>query len=252
MIRCDNLTLGYERHPAVHHLSLSVPRAALMAVVGPNGAGKSTLLRAIAGELAPIGGHLRLATGSRAEIAYLPQRGEIDLDFPVSVFDFVAMGLWRELGAFGRLSAAGRTKVAQALAQVGLTGFESRTIGTLSGGQLQRARFARLILQEAELILLDEPFAALDTNTADDLLARVLAWHDEGRTVLVVLHDIGMVRRSFPLCLLLAREPVAFGATAEVLTPQRLAQARLQSEAFDEAAPECHRPPAGLPLEVRG
>ncbi|HRP22772.1 MAG TPA: ABC transporter ATP-binding protein [Thauera sp.] len=240
MIRLDNLTLGYDRHPAVHHLSGEIPAGALVAVVGPNGAGKSTLLKGIAGELRPIGGRIVMPALPAGGVAYMPQRGEIDHSFPVSVFEVVAMGLWHEIGAFGGLSRAQRQRVREALSAVGLSGFESRPIGSLSGGQLQRARFARLILQDAPLILLDEPFAAIDSRTVDDLVALILGWHAEGRTILTVVHDLEQVRRHFPTALLLSREPVAFGPTAQVLTPELLARARRLSEAFDEHAPECH------------
>ena len=240
MIRLDNLTLGYDRHPAVHHLSGEIPAGALVAVVGPNGAGKSTLLKGLAGELRPIGGRIVLAELPPGGLAYMPQRGEIDHSFPISVFEVVAMGLWHEIGAFGGLSRSQRERVRAALAAVGMSGFESRPIGSLSGGQLQRARFARLMLQDAPLILLDEPFAAIDSRTVDDLVALILGWHAEGRTILTVVHDLEQVRRHFPTALLLSREPVAFGPTAQVLTPALLARARRLSEAFDEDAPECH------------
>jgi zinc/manganese transport system ATP-binding protein len=229
-LACDNLTLGYDRHPAVHHLDCSFPRGTLVAVVGPNGAGKSTLLKAIAGELDPIEGGYRLGV-PRERIAYLPQRGELDLAFPVSVFDMVAMGLWRQIGAFGRLRPA----------LAGLSGQEQRPIGTLSGGQLQRARFARLMLQDADLLLLDEPFNAIDSRTIEDLAAIMQEWHAEGRSIIAVLHDLELVRRVFPHCLLLAREQLGFGPTDEVLTPERLARARTLAESFDEHAPVCHR-----------
>ncbi len=240
MIRFDNLTLGYDRHPAVHHLSGDIPAGALVALVGPNGAGKSTLLKGVAGELRPIGGRVLLSELPPGGLAYMAQRGDIDPSFPVSVFDVVAMGLWHEIGAFGALSRSQRQRVRDALATVGLSGFETRPIGSLSGGQLQRARFARLILQDAPLILLDEPFAAIDSRTVEDLVGLILGWHAEGRTILTVVHDLEQVRRHFPTALLLSREPVAFGPTAEVLTPERLARARRLSEAFDEHAHECH------------
>ena len=250
LIRIENLTLGYDRHPAVHHLSGDIAAGALVAVIGPNGAGKSTLLKGLAGELRPIGGRILMPGVHPRALAYLPQRGEIDHGFPVSVFDVVAMGLWREVGAFGGLSRAQRQRVHDALAAVGMAGFEARLIGSLSGGQLQRARFARLILQDAPLILLDEPFAAIDTRTVDDLIALILGWHREGRTVLTVVHDLEQVRRHFPTCLLLSREPVAFGPTAQVLTTELLARARHLSEAFNDDAPECQlesTPAAALP-----
>ena len=240
MIRLDNLTLGYDRHPAVHHLSGEIPAGALVAVVGPNGAGKSTLLKGLAGELRPIGGRIVLSELPPGGLAYMPQRSEIDHSFPISVFEVVAMGLWHEIGAFGGLSRSQRERVRAALAAVGMSGFESRPIGSLSGGQLQRARFARLMLQDAPLILLDEPFAAIDSRTVDDLVALILGWHAEGRTILTVVHDLEPVRRHFPTALLLSREPVAFGPTAQVLTPELLARARRLSEAFDEDALECH------------
>ena len=240
MIRLDNLTLGYDRHPAVHHLSGEIPAGALVAVVGPNGAGKSTLLKGLAGELRPIGGRIVLSELPPGGLAYMPQRSEIDHSFPISVFEVVAMGLWHEIGAFGGLSRSQRERVRAALAAVGMSGFESRPIGSLSGGQLQRARFARLMLQDAPLILLDEPFAAIDSRTVDDLVALILGWHAEGRTILTVVHDLEQVRRHFPTALLLSREPVAFGPTAQVLTPELLVRARWLSEAFDEDAFECY------------
>jgi zinc/manganese transport system ATP-binding protein len=238
----DNLTLGYDRHPAVHHLSGEIPHGALVAVVGPNGAGKSTLLKAVAGEITALQGGFTLAV-RRDAVAYLPQQSELDHSFPVSVFDMVAMGLWRRLGAFGGLDRRLAGRVHHALAQVGLVGYEQRPIGTLSGGQLQRARFARLMLQDAELLLLDEPFNAIDSRTTEDLIALVLDWHRQGRTILAALHDLERVRRHFPSCLLLAREALGFGPTAEVLTAERLATARRLAESFDEHAPVCHRQP---------
>lgn len=237
----DNLTLGYDRHPAVHHLCGEIGRGALVAVVGPNGAGKSTLLKALTGELAPLQGGFRIAADPRA-IAYLPQQSELDRSFPVSVFDMVAMGLWRKLGPFGGIDRIQRALVRETLAAVGLAGVEHRPVGALSGGQLQRARFARLMLQDAELLLLDEPFNGIDSRTTEDLIRLVLDWHAQGRTIVAVLHDLERVRRYFPQCLLVAREALGFGATGEVLTAANLARARELAESFDEYAPVCHRP----------
>ena len=128
------------------------------------------------------------------------------------MFDFVGTGLWRSTGFFGGMGKAARDKIAQALAAVGLNGFENRAIGTLSGGQMQRMLFARVLLQDARLIVLDEPFNAIDAKTSADLLALVRRWHGEGRTVLAALHDMDLVRDHFPETLLLARGPVAWGA----------------------------------------
>jgi zinc/manganese transport system ATP-binding protein len=241
-VRFDNLTLGYERHPAVHHLNGEIAAGALLAVVGPNGAGKSTLLKALTGEIKPLQGSFRLRDG-REQLAYLPQQSELDRSFPVSVFDMVAMGLWREIGAFGGLSRSQRERVRHTLEAVGLSGMETRRIGVLSGGQLQRARFARLMLQDAPLLLLDEPFNAIDSRTIEDLIALILDWHAEGRTIVAVLHDLELVRQHFPECLLLARETLGFGATADVLTPESLALARKLASTFDDAARVCERHP---------
>ena len=234
-----DLTLGYDRHPAVHHLDGAVAAGALVAVVGPNGAGKSTLFKGIAGVLKPLAGMIERGGLKPQDIAYLPQAAEIDRSFPINVYDMIAMGLWRRTGLFGGVDRKLRDSVEHALAGVGLTGFESRAISTLSGGQMQRMLFARLLLQNARVIVLDEPFNAIDSKTAADLFALVQRWHSEQRTVLAALHDFELVRSGFPQTLLLAREPVAWGRTAEVLTPENLLKARRMCEAFDDYAAAC-------------
>jgi zinc/manganese transport system ATP-binding protein len=238
-IKFQNVTLGYDRHPAVHHLNGEVVSGALVAVIGPNGAGKSTLFRGLAGILKPLSGSIHLGGLDIKDIAYLPQTADIDRTFPISVYDFVGTGLWRRTGFFGGMGKAARDKIAQALAAVGLNGFENRSIGTLSGGQMQRMLFARVLLQDARLIVLDEPFNAIDAKTSADLLALVKRWHGEGRTVLAALHDMELVRNHFPETLLLARGPVAWGATAEVLTAENLLVALRMCEAFDDSAAAC-------------
>lgn len=234
-----NVTLGYDRHPAVHHLNGEVAPGALVAVIGPNGAGKSTLLRGIVGILRPLDGSIHLGGLDSRDIAYLPQSAEIDRSFPISVFDFVGTGLWRGTGLFGGIGKAARGKILRAIASVGLNGFENRPIGTLSGGQMQRVLFARVLLQDARLIVLDEPFNAIDSKTTTDLLVLVKHWHGEGRTVLAALHDMEMVRSHFTETLVLARGPVAWGPTAEVLTPENLVVAMRMCEAFDDSAAAC-------------
>ncbi len=234
-----DVTLGYDRHPAVHHLSGDVASGALLAVIGPNGAGKSTLFRGLVGILKPLGGSIELGGLDVRDIAYLPQSADIDRSFPISVFDFVSTGLWRMTGLLGGIGKGAREKIGHALAAVGLTGFENRNIGTLSGGQMQRLLFARVLLQDARLIVLDEPFNAIDAKTSADLMALVERWHAEGRTVLAALHDMDLVRSHFPETLMLAREPVAWGATSEVLTAENLKEARRMCEAFDEGAAAC-------------
>jgi len=220
-LRFSNLTLGYERHPAVHHLDGEVEKGSLLAVVGPNGAGKSTLFKGIVGSLRPLAGRIERGGLTVRDIAYLPQIADIDRTFPINVYDMVSMGLWRRSGLFGGIGRKERAEVETAIAAVGLTGFEDRAIATLSGGQMQRTLFARLLLQDADLI---------------DLVRR---WHRECRTVLAALHDIELVKTSFPQTLLLARSPVAWGPTPEVLTPENLLKARRMCEAFDEHAHEC-------------
>jgi zinc/manganese transport system ATP-binding protein len=238
-LQFHDLTLGYERHPAVHHLDGAVESGALVAVVGPNGAGKSTLFKGIVGAIRPLAGRIERGGIVPQDIAYLPQIAEIDRSFPISVFDMVAMGLWRTKGLFGGVGVRERDTIETAIAAVGLTGFEGRAIGTLSGGQMQRMLFARLLLQDAHVIVLDEPFNAIDAKTSSDLLALVQRWHSEQRTVLAALHDIDLVRAHFPDTLLLAREAVAWGKTDAVLTPANLLKARRMCEAFDEHAEAC-------------
>src|SRR5437763_10147891 len=238
-LKFRDVTLGYDRHPAVHHLSGEIAPGALLAVVGPNGAGKSTLFRGIAGILKPLAGSIETGGLDIRDIAYLPQTVDIDRSFPISVFDFVGTGLWRATGFFGGMGRRERDRIAQALSAVGLNGFENRSIGTLSGGQMQRMLFARVLLQDARLIVLDEPFNAIDTKTSADLLALVKRWHGEGRTILAALHDMELVRDHFPETLLLARGPVAWGPTAEVLTAENLMVALRMCEAFDDSAAAC-------------
>jgi zinc/manganese transport system ATP-binding protein len=240
-----DLTLGYDRHPAIHHLSGEIASGALLAVVGPNGAGKSTLFRGIVGILKPLAGSIGLGKLDTREIAYLPQTVDIDRSFPISVFDFVSTGLWRSTGLFGGLGKHA-SRIAQALGAVGLTGFENRTIGTLSGGQMQRLLFARVLLQDAQVIVLDEPFNAIDAKTSADLLDLVRRWHGEKRTVLAALHDMDLVRDNFPETLLLARGVVAWGGTAQVLTEDNLKEARRMCEAFDDGAAACVATPSPL------
>lgn len=239
VVRFRDATVGYDRHPAVHHVDATLAAGSSTAVIGPNGAGKSTLLKAIVGLVRPMGGSVEVDGCARRRIAYLPQQAEVDRSFPIEVFDFVAMGLWRRRGAFAGFRRRDDEAVAAAIGAVGLAGFERRTLDTLSGGQFQRVLFARLSLQDAPLVLLDEPFTALDERTIADLMAMVTRWHGEGRTVVAVLHDTDFVRAHFPRALLIARHLVAAGPTARVLTAGNLAAARAMTEAFDDDAPVC-------------
>lgn len=240
LVRLDDLTVGYGRRAAVHHVCAEVPRGGLVAIVGPNGAGKSTLLKAIAGRIAPMSGRLAWSSAT-PHISYMPQQEGIERGFPITVGDLAAAGLWRRLGAWGAMTAALRRERDGALEAVGLAGFAGRPIKTLSGGQLQRALFARLILERAEVVVLDEPFAAVDGPTAARLLGVIRDWNAAGCTILAALHDLEMVRQSFPMTLLLARDLVGFGATADVLSADNLARARAMSEAWCGAPAPCPR-----------
>ena len=236
-----DLTLGYERHPAVHHLSGGFRTGSLTAVVGPNGAGKSTLMKGLMGLLRPLGGGVEWSATHSHRAAYLPQQAELERDFPITVEEVASLGLWCKLGIWRPLTVSLRNRVREVLAMVGLASFAQREVGSLSGGQFQRMLFARLLLQDAPVILLDEPFTAIDHRTTADLLALVERLHGEGRTVVAVLHDLDLVHRHFPETLLLAREVVAWGSTSEVLTPDNLMRARELQEAWDEQAPVCAR-----------
>jgi len=232
-----NLTLGYNSHPAVHHLNGSIRAGSLTAVVGANGSGKSTLMKGIVGVLKPMSGVCLNARNAR--IAYLPQQSELDRTFPARVVDLVSLGLWPRRGLLGRFTKQDREEVSRALMAVGLEGFEKRPIDTLSGGQLQRALFARVLVQDAELILLDEPFNAVDAKTVGDLIQLIKRWHGENRTVMVVVHDLDLVREHFPETLLLARRPIAWGETRETLRSENLLRARRFDEAWHDDAPWC-------------
>jgi zinc/manganese transport system ATP-binding protein len=227
-----NVTLAYDGHPAVHRLTGEFCRGSLTAIVGPNGAGKSTLIKGMAGLLRPVDGLIQPAGLGGGGIAYLPQNAEIEKRFPISVIQTVLLGHWRRIGWARPVTRELREGAQRALAAVGLAGFERRPVETLSAGQFQRVLFARLIVQDAGLILLDEPLAAVDWRTSEDLLRLIVSWQREGRTVAAVLHDLDQVRAYFPETLLLARERVAWGPTREALMPQNLRRARHISETW--------------------
>ena len=238
-LRLVDVTVSYDRHPAVHHISVDIPAGEMTAIVGPNGAGKSTLLKALLGLAPRVEGRIECAA---RRIAYLPQQAEIDRTFPISVFDTVLLGRWGRFGGFGAAGPADLHDARHAIEAVGLAGFERRPIDTLSVGQFQRVLFARLLLQDADLVLLDEPFAAIDAKTVGDLMEVIKRWHAEKRTVVAVLHDLDQVRRDFPNSLLLARELVAAGPTVGVLSAENLLRARAMAEAWDEHASACEMP----------
>ena len=238
MITLKDLTVSYRRHPAVHHLSGIFERGSLTALTGPNGAGKSTLLKSIL-NLVPIEHGVVTLAVPRSRIAYLPQQSEIDRSFPISVLDCVLLGHWQRIGLHSGVPTASKQQALAALQAVGLDGFAPRPLGSLSVGQFQRVLFARILLQDAELILLDEPFNAIDSHTTEALVKIIQGWHAEGRTTIAVLHDFEQVREYFPHTLLLARRLIAWGSTEETLSPENLRLAREVTAAWDEHAPVC-------------
>lgn len=238
-IRLTDVTVAYDRHPAVHHVSGRFAGGSLTAILGPNGAGKSTLLKAIVGQLPVAEGRIDRGALKPRDIAFLPQQSSLDRGFPISVLELVLLGHWQRAGAFGRIGKAGIAAARAALSAVGLEGFEQRPLSTLSIGQAQRALFARVLVQDARVILLDEPFNALDARTIADLLALLQRWHAEQRTVIAVLHDFDLVRQNFPDAVYLARRLIAWGRTDQVLTPENQMAARQMSESWDENAPLC-------------
>jgi len=234
IITLKDLTLAYDREPAVHHLNGAFMAGELVAIAGPNGAGKSTLLKAIAGILPIHEGTIEFHQTTRSDIAYLPQLAEIERDFPINVLQMVVSGFWKKSGGFGKITGAMREKARKSLATVGLKGFEKRSLDSLSSGQFQRALFARVIVQDAKIILLDEPFTAIDASTTTALLKVIKNWHKEGRTVIAVLHDFEQIKANFTDCLLMARECIAWGKPNEALKPENL----LSTHFFREAYPE--------------
>jgi zinc/manganese transport system ATP-binding protein len=235
-LKLVDLTVSYDRHPAVHHVTAEIPAGEMTAIVGPNGAGKSTLLKALLSLAPRVEGRIEC---SARRIAYLPQQAEIDRSFPITVFDTVLLGRWSRFGGFAKALSSDIHDAEHAIEAVGLRGFERRPIDTLSVGQFQRVLFARLLLQDADLVLLDEPFAAIDARTVADLMKVIERWKAEQRTVVAVLHDIEQVKRDFPYSLLLARELVAAGPTHRALSKENLLKARAMAEAWDEQAGAC-------------
>lgn len=229
-IALSDVIVTYRRVPAVHHVSGRFEPGSLTAIAGPNGAGKSTLLKSMM-ELLPLSdGRIEHGDHPARSFAYLPQVPDIDRTFPLSVLQTVLFGAWPRSGGFRAVSKVDRECAHACIANVGLHGYERTPIAALSTGQWHRALFARLILQDARVILLDEPFAALDERTTADLMALVHAWNGEGRTVIAVLHDVAFIRRHFPQTLLIARDVVAWGPTEEALSDANIERARAMTD----------------------
>jgi zinc/manganese transport system ATP-binding protein len=225
-VELDHASAAYADLVAFTDLSGSFASGSLTAVVGPNGAGKSSLLKAIAGTLPLKAGTIVCPSRHHHDLAYLPQQAEFDRAFPIEVRELIALGAWHNFGSYRRPSPDVFAGVARAAAVTGLENLLKRSVEELSVGEFQRALFARLVLQDAAVILIDEPFASVDEATTEDLMGLVRRWHAEGRTVIAVLHDLDKVRQDFPMALLLARTCIAWGETSSVLTVNNLTRAR--------------------------
>ncbi|MDU8943020.1 zinc ABC transporter ATP-binding protein AztA [Ovoidimarina sediminis] len=225
-LRIRGLTVSYGRSPAVFSVDVTVPKGSMTAIVGPNGAGKSTLLKAALGIVRPLAGQVsvfgRPLSRARSRVAYVPQRASVDWDFPTRVIDVVLMGLYRELGLLRRVSKADRARAAECLERVGMADFADRQIGQLSGGQQQRVFLARALAQDADLYLLDEPFAGVDAATEKAIISVLKALRAEGRTVVAVHHDLSTVPEYFDRVLMINVRKIAEGPVDTVFTEEAL------------------------------
>ncbi|EHS5725453.1 ABC transporter ATP-binding protein [Escherichia coli] len=217
MIALHSLAFGYSGQHPLGTLDGCFDTGSLTAIIGANGTGKSTLLKTLAGLLPPLGGCFCMAPQGQRQLGYLPQLTEFDRQFPLSVNDLVLMGCIPHSGMFGRISGLWRKKAIEALDTVGMTEFSPMHIGTLSGGQLQRVLFARLLVMQPSVILLDEPFTGIDIQTIRTLLVVIRQLHLEGRTILAVLHDMEQVEKYFPHVLMLSAEGHRWGRSADIL-----------------------------------
>lgn len=225
-VEVHDLTVAYRTVPVLRGVSLVVPSGVLLGVVGPNGAGKSTLLKAILGLIRPVAGtvliHGQPLAANRLAVAYVPQRGSVDWDFPARVQDVVLMGTYGRLGWVRRPGKVEREMTQAALAQVGMSAFASRQIGELSGGQQQRTFLARALVQRADVYLLDEPFQGVDAVTEAAVVELLRSLRSEGKTVVVVHHDLSTVTDYFDQVALLNGTLVAEGPVSTTFTPANL------------------------------
>lgn len=230
LLSAAGLTLGYRDVPVVENVGFELARGDVLAVVGHNGSGKSTLIKTLLGALPPLSGTLQWPAGRPQTIAYLGQRTEFDSRFPIRVRDLAAMGAWAGLGLLGRVDDECQARIETALARTGTAKIADMQLHKLSAGQLQRALFARTMVQDAPLILLDEPFTAVDQTTEAALLALINSWAAEGRAVILVLHDLSAVLQHCNSALLLGDGRAHFGTPKETLTPRNLVAQGYMSE----------------------
>jgi zinc/manganese transport system ATP-binding protein len=234
-IRLDNIKVHYRHRIAIEGISGCFKKGSLTAIIGPNGGGKSTLLKCIMGMVPLTSGRVSFSQAIGGTLAYLPQQSDIDRSFPLTVQDVVASGHCQHHGFFKRFDQPLLAQVATALEEVGMVDCMDRSLSSLSGGQFQRVLFARIALQNADCILLDEPFTAIDSYTIADLIKLLERWNKAGKTLLVVNHDIDLVQDYFPETLLIARHNLGWGRTADIVTLDNLRHAKhiaRQLEAF--------------------
>lgn len=220
LVTLENITVRYGRQTALSDISGTFHKGSLTAIAGPNGAGKSTLLKLIVGMLKPRSGRISMADD--VSIAYLPQIANLQQDFPISALQAVCTGFWPMVGHGAQITKSLQSKARQALAEVGLTDCADRQLSSLSGGQFQRLLFARVIVQDASLILLDEPFAAVDAETTARLIQLLLNWHRQGKTIICVLHDLLLIQKYFPDSFVLAGKCLGHGHTHKMLEQKLL------------------------------
>ena len=225
-IEISDLTVAYARKPVLWEINLSVPRGVLGGIVGPNGAGKSTLIKAILDLVPRVSGTVKILgeqiSTQRHRIAYVPQRESVDWDFPSTVLDVVLMGMYREIGWFRRTRKVHRQRALEALERVGIADLKDRQISQLSGGQQQRTFLARALVQSSDILLLDEPFAAVDAATEQSIIGVLGQQRDLGKTILVVHHDLHTVPQYFDHVLLINVHSVAWGPIQQVFTEENL------------------------------
>ncbi len=237
----QQLSVNYDKTSVLWDLTFEIPEGVLVAIVGPNGAGKSTLLKTSLGLIQPISGQIsyfgKPLKKVRRRVAYVPQRESVDWDFPITVFDLVLMGRYGRIGLLKRPSRKDRQDVERYLTMVGLESFAHRQINQLSGGQQQRAFLARALIQEADLYLMDEPFTGIDVSSTQVIISILKTLRDQGKTLLVVHHDLTSVEEIFDWVLLLNMCLVGCGSVQSVFTPEMI-QKTYGKETFllDEAA----------------
>ena len=226
LICMNDIAVQYRHHIALESINGCFKENSLTAIIGPNGGGKSTLLKAILGMVPLHSGSITLDKTLRGNIAYLPQQNDLDRSFPLTVQDVVASGHCQHEGFFDRFDSALQERVEKALDEVGMLDCMDRALDELSGGQFQRVLFARLGLQDADCILMDEPFTAIDTYTVNDLIKIILKWHKAGKTLLIVNHDLDLVQDHFPTTMMVARRILDWGDTKEIVTLDNLRHAK--------------------------